>query len=90
MSNLSIEVNNAYLNKLKNKLFGLLRERERDREWEKFYDTIMIELMGFPEDKRTINYYILCRKFSSCRYLRFVYFRKTILECMNLIGTMEE
>lgn len=86
----NIEVNNAYLNKLKNKLFGLLREREKNREWEKFYDTIMIELMGFPEEKKTINYEILCRKMSACRYLSFSYFRGVIFECMNLISTMEE
>lgn len=87
---LSIEVNNAYLNKLKGKLYGLLCEREKDREWEKYYDTIMIELMGFPEERRTINYEILCRKMSACRYLSFRYFRGVILECMNLISTMEE
>ena len=31
----NVEVNNAYLNKLKGKLFGLLKEREKNREWEK-------------------------------------------------------
>lgn len=84
------EVTNGYLNKLKGKLYGLLREREKNREWEKFHDTIMIELMGFPTEQRTINYEILCRKMSACRYLRFQYFRSVILECMNLIGSMEE
>ena len=78
MQNLKIEVDKAYLNKLKGRLQGLLCEREKDREWEKFYDNIMIELMGFPEEKRTINYEILCRKFSACKYLRFSYFRLVI------------
>lgn len=87
---IKIEVNNAYLNKLKGRLFGLLKEREKDRDWEKFLDNIFIELMGFPEDRRTINYEILNRKLSACRYLSFSYFRKTIFECMDLIGTMEE
>lgn len=84
------EVHNAYLNKLKGKLFGLLKEREKGREWEKFYDNIMIELMGFPIEYRTINYEILVAKLSSCKYLRFQYFRTVILDSMNLIGTMEE
>jgi len=87
--NIATEVNAAYLNKLKGKFYGLLCEREKNREWEKYYDTIMIELMGFPEEKRTINYEILCRKMSACKYLRFSYFRGVILECMNLIGTLE-
>ena len=60
----------AYNNKLKNKLFGLLCEREKDREWEKFLDSILIELMGFPVEKKTINYYVLFHKLSSLRYLR--------------------
>ena len=90
MAEFSIEVNNAYLNKLKSKLFGLLCEREKKREWEKFYDNIMIELMGFPEENRTINYVILVYKLSTCKYLTYEYFRTTIFECMNLIGKLEE
>ena len=34
----------GYTNKLKNKLFGLLCEFEKNREWEKFLDSIIIEL----------------------------------------------
>ena len=75
----------AYNNKLKNKLFGLLCEFEKGRDWEKFLDSILIELMGQPEDKRTINYYILFYKVSSLRYLRYEYFRSTIFSCMELI-----
>ena len=89
MGQIQNEIDKAYLNKLKGRLYGLLCEREKNREWEKFYDNIMIELMGFPEEKRTINYEILCRKMSSCKYLRFSYFRSVILECINLIGTLE-
>ena len=84
------EVHKAYLNKLKGKLFGLLCEREKNRDWEKFLDNIMVELGGFPSDHRTINYLILVTKMSMCKYLRFQYFRTTVLECMNLIGAMEE
>ena len=76
----------AYNNKLKNKLFGLLCEREKDREWEKFLDSILIELMGFPIEKKTINYYVLFHKLSSLRYLRYDYFRTTIFDCMGLVG----
>ena len=80
----------AYKNKMKNKLYGLLCEYEKGRDWEKFLDNIMIELMGFPEEYRTINYETISIKLGTCRYLRFQYFRTTILECMNLIGAMEE
>nr|DAZ11235.1 MAG TPA: hypothetical protein [Caudoviricetes sp.] len=76
----------AYDNKLKNKLFGLLCEFEKGREWEKFLDSILIELQGFDEEEKTINYYILYHKLSSLRYLRYEYFRTTIFDCMGLIG----
>lgn len=76
----------AYENKLKNKLFGLLCEREKNRDWEKFLDAILIELMGYSEEQRGINYYILFAKLSALRYLRYDYFRTTIFDCMNLVG----
>ena len=80
----------GYKNKLKNKYFGLLREREKNGEWEKFLDTILIELTGFDEKNKTINYYRLYYKTSALKYLRYEYFRKTIFECMNLISDLED
>lgn len=76
----------AYGNKMKNKLFGLLCEFEKGREWEKFLDSILVELMGYDESEKTINYYTLFSKLSSLRYLRYEYFRTTIFDCMNLVS----
>lgn len=76
----------GYNNKLKSKLFGLLCEFEKGGEWEKFLDSIIIEFLGFPEESRTINYYILLSKISSLRYLRYEYFRSTVFSCMSLLG----
>ena len=76
----------GYSNSLKNKLFGLLCEYEKGREWEKFLDSIIVELMGFDEDERTINYYTLFHKITSLRYLRYEYFRSTIFDCMSLLS----
>lgn len=75
----------GYNNKLKSMLFGLLREYEKDRNWEDFLDSILVQLLGYPEESKTINFYILYYKLSSLRYLRHKYFRKTIFECMNLV-----
>lgn len=83
---INTQINEAYNNKLKSKLFGLLCEREKGREWEKFLDSILIELMGYSEEDKTINYYILFHKLSSLRYLRYEYFRGTIFDCMDLIS----
>lgn len=80
----------GYANSLKNKLFGLLCEYEKDREWEKFLDSILIELYGFDVDERTIDYYILVHKIASLRYLRYEYFRSTIFDCMSLLSKNKE
>ena len=82
------EVKEGYSNKLKNKLFGLLCEFEKNREWEKFLDSILIELQGFDDDEKTINYYVLYHKIASLRYLRYEYFRTTVFDCMSLLSNM--
>ena len=79
-------IRDAYNNKLKNKLFGLLCEFEKDREWEKFLDSILIELMGCSEEDKNADYYILFYKLSTLKYLKYEYFRGTIFDCMDLIS----
>ena len=81
-----MDVLEGYNNNLKNRLFGLLCEYEKNRDWEKFLDSIIIELMSYPEERKTINYYRLFTKVSSLRYLSYNYFRTTIFDCMNLLS----
>lgn len=88
MNHINSDVQEGYNNKLKNRLFGLLCEFEKDREWEKFLDSLLIELEGYSESQKTINYYILYYKMNSLRYLRYEYFRTTIFDCMNLVEKM--
>ena len=83
-------IKEGYNNKLKNQLFGLLCEYEKNREWEAYLDSIIIELLGYDESQRTINYYKLFHKVSSLRYLSYKYFRTTIFDCMNLISKVED
>ena len=80
------ETKRVYNNRLSSKLFGLLCEREKGREWEKFLDSILIEVMGRSEEDRDADYYILFYKLSTLRYLRYEYFRGTIFDCMDLIS----
>lgn len=80
------DVREAYNNKLKSQLFGLLCEYEKGREWESFLDTIIIELLGYEESFKTVNYYKLFHKICSLRFLSYKYFRSTIFDCMNLIS----
>ena len=78
----------GYKNKLKGRLYGLLCEREKDGEWEKFLDSILIELQGLQSN--SINWWPLMGKMATLRYLSYDYFRKTIFECMNLVGGLEK
>jgi len=84
------EVLEAYNNKLKSKLYGLLCEYERGRDWQGFLDSILIELEGFDVDERTIDYYSLYHKLSSLKFLNYTYFRKTIFDCMSLLSRGED
>ena len=82
---MSDEIKLAYGDKLKGKLFGLLKEREKRGEWESFLEAIEIELLGLEDELASIHYYSLRAKIHSLKYLRYSYFRKTIFDCMNLI-----
>ena len=77
----------GYKNKLKGRLYGLLCEREKDGEWEKFLDSLSIELQGLGAN--SINWWPLMGKINMLKYMSYSYFRKTIFECINLIGGLE-
>lgn len=77
----------GYKNKLKGRLYGLLCEKEKNGDWEKFLDSIIIELQGIGPN--SIHYWALIGKLSTLRYLSYEYFRRTIFECMNLVGGLE-
>jgi len=83
-------ISSAYKNKLKNKLFALLCEREKNGEWESFLNNLYIEIFGNKNFLRTINYLELQAKMGALRYLDYPYFRSTIFDCMSLLGEDED
>ena len=87
---ITVTVDDALSAKLKSQLYGLLCEYEKNREWESFLDSIIIELLGYPEEEKTVAYYRLFHKVSSLRYLSYKYFRTTIFDCMNLISKVDK
>lgn len=89
MNNKENIIKDGYRDKMKKKLYGLLCEREKSGEWEKFLDTILIELQGYDVEKRTIDWYTLYSKLSACRFLSYKYYRKTIFECMELFDRVD-
>lgn len=87
---ISITVKDAQAAKLKGQLYGLLCEYEKNRDWEAFLDSIIIELLGYPEEEKTASYFTLFHKITSLRYLSYKYFRTTIFDCMNLISKEQD
>ena len=87
---ISITIKDTLSAKLKSQLYGLLCEYEKGRDWEAFLDSIVIELLGYPEEEKTTSYYVLFHKVTSLRYLSYKYFRTTIFDCMNLISKESE
>ena len=83
---LSDETFEGYKNKLKGRVYGLLCEKEKNGDWEKFLDSIIIELHGLGPN--SINYWALIGKLLALRYLSYDQFRKTIFESMNLISSL--
>ncbi len=87
---ISITVKDMCAAKLKSQLYGLLCEYEKERDWEAFLDSIIVELLGYPDEEKTASYYTLFHKVSSLRYLSYKYFRTTIFDCMNLISKEQD
>lgn len=81
------ETYGGYKNKLKSRLYGVLCEKEKNGDWEKFLNSIILELRGM-EEPDSINYWALLGKLQSLQYLSYEYFRKTIFECMNLVSNL--
>lgn len=65
----------------------MLCEKEKNGEWEKFLDAIMLELIGLGAN--SINWWPLIGKLKMLKYLSYEYFRKTIFECMNLVSGLD-
>lgn len=76
--------------RLKGRLFGLLCEFEKGREWKKFLDSILTEMLGYNEEEKDSTYITLYAMISSLRYLRYEYFRATIFSCMDTISKAED
>lgn len=83
-----MKLTEEYKQRLKNRLFGLLCEYEKEREWRKFLDAILIELYGFEKEDQNAAYFHLVHNLSACRYLSYEFFRSTIFDCMNLVDKL--
>lgn len=82
------------LEKLVNETYKLLPNREEGIDWQKPLDTIMEELAGMSRlftSHRTTFFTILCKLeglYTLKKEQDFFLFRRTIFECLNLMGVL--
>ena len=76
-----------YLNLLINKIYKLLPLKEEGLDWEKYLESILIELSGLSRiTGPTPTLLCLLSKLESLYELdSFALYRKTIFECLNLV-----
>lgn len=84
IDNIDIEL---YLINLKNKIYKLLPLREEGKEWNKYLNTILIELSGFNElFLNKVELIALISKLEGLYKLEdFILYRRTIFECLNIV-----
>lgn len=82
-----------YKNLLINMIYKLLPIREEGKDWEKYLESCLAELYGFNSIFEEIEELKLVRILSKLESLKtltseedFYSYRKTILECTNLVG----
>ena len=76
-----------YLISLKGKVYKLLPLREESKEWEKYLNSVLVELGGLSEiftDK--VSLISLVSKLEGLYRLEdFMLYRRTIFECLNIV-----
>ena len=87
---ISKEEYNSYLKTLTNKVYKLLPLREEGLDWDKYLNTIMIEISGFGSligaQPSLISLLAKLESLNSER--NFMSYRKTIFECLNEVEAL--
>jgi len=79
----------GYANYLKGLYFGILKDCEKNKDYERLIDSALEELIGLLDVKDSINLNKLFVKTASLRYLKYKYLRETIINsCMPLVDTI--
>ena len=76
-----------YCISLKNKVYKLLPLREEGLEWQKYLNTVLVEVSGFSElfSSKADIISLLSKLEGLYKLEDFMLYRRTIFECLNLI-----
>lgn len=75
----------GYTNYLKGKLYGILQDCEKGRDYDSLIESLQVDLLGSLAQYDSIAMVNLYNKVSSLKFLKYKYLRKNIMECMKLI-----
>lgn len=84
------------LKKITNQIYKLLPSREQGVNWELPLQTIIVELAGFKslsQESEEILFPLICKLeglFILTKEEDFLLFRRTIFECLNLMGELSK
>ena len=81
-----IVIPEEYREKLKGRIYGVLCEREKNGNWEKFLNSIIVEVYGFSKNTESAYLWAFLGKLCSLKFLNDKTFRNTIFECMNIVS----
>lgn len=86
------EIEKAYKKMLVNMIYKILPTREENLDWEKYLESLILEIQGLEDLFENLDGVSLIRILSKLNGLRFLkndkdfyLFRKIIFECTNLI-----
>ena len=79
------------LDQLRKNLFGILCDKEKnDNKWERTLENVLIEVKGYFDLTNDSSFTKLLSKLSVVKMLNMKYFRRTILDCMNICSRLQD
>ena len=79
---------NGYSNYLIGKYFGILKDREKGKDYDKLLASLVTDLIGAVEEYDCINLQRLFYKTLSLKYLAYPLFREDVMECIQLVKSI--
>lgn len=81
------------MNKMINRCYKVLCYREEEKEWEKFLETVILELVGLQRLFNQDSFLFLIAKLESLFILTneedFLKFRRVIFECIGILDEVK-
>ena len=74
-----------YCGYIKGKYYGILCDYEKGWDYQELLDSLLIELLGLFQEYDGPHLNSLYSKTCALKYLKYKYFRSTVMTCMKLV-----